>query len=224
MLAALFHIDCWIFDLDNTLYPSSARIMPLCEVRMATYIEDQLGVDSDEAHRLRHSYFVEYGTTLAGLMRLHAIDPQHYLDFVHDVPLASLEPDPRLRSALERLPGRKLVFTNADAAYAGRVLEARGLAGCFEAVHDIVACGLCPKPEPAAYASLIDALDVDPRASLFVDDMARNLAPAKALGMATVWMDCNTEHGEAGATDADLDYRTDNLTLWLESLLETEPA
>ncbi len=224
MARDLSPIDCWIFDLDNTLYPPSARIMPLMEVRMALFIEQLLGVDSAEAHRMRHQHFVDHGTTLAGLMKVHTVDPHDYLAFVHDVPMDSLEPDPALRDAIARLPGRKLIFTNADAPYAERVLAARGLSGLFDGMHDILDSDLRPKPDMAAYTSFIAGAQVDPARALFIEDMARNLAPAKALGMTTVWLNNGTEHGDAGAHEDGIDYRINDLTGWLTSILEELPA
>ena len=224
MLPALAHINCWIFDLDNTLYPPSARILPLMEVRMALFIEELLGVDSAEAHRMRHQHFVNHGTTLAGLMKVHAIDPQDYLEFVHDVPMNSLEPDPALAAAIARLPGRKLIFTNADTPYAQRVLAARGLGDSFEDIHDILASDLKPKPDMAAYEAFLTRTGIDPARALFVEDMARNLKPAKALGMTTVWLNNGTEHGDAGACDATVDHEITDLAAWLDTLLEAQPA
>ena len=224
MLPALAHINCWIFDLDNTLYPPSARILPLMEVRMALFIEELLGVDSAEAHRMRHQHFVNHGTTLAGLMKVHAIDPQDYLEFVHDVPMNSLEPDPALAAAIARLPGRKLIFTNADTPYAQRVLAARGLGDSFEDIHDILASDLKPKPDMAAYEAFLTRTGIDPARALFVEDMARNLKPAKALGMTTVWLNNGTEHGDAGASAATVDHEITDLAAWLDTILEAQPA
>ena len=224
MPPALAHVDCWIFDLDNTLYPPSARIIDAMEIRMALYIEQLLGVDSDEAHRLRHQHFVDHGTTLAGLMKLHAVDPQDYLEFVHDVPMDSLEPDPALAAAISVLPGRKLVFTNADAPYAERVLTARGLNGCFDGLHDIIASGFRPKPDMAAYTAFLRAQNVDARRACYIEDMARNLVPGKALGMTTVWLNNGTEHGDAGASPDVIDYEIADLGEWLQSIVEKEPA
>ena len=224
MLPALSHITCWIFDLDNTLYPPSARILDQMEMRMALFIEQLLGVDSEEAHRMRHRHFVDHGTTLAGLMKVHAVDPQNYLEFVHDVPMDSLEPDPALAAAIARLPGRKLIFTNADTPYAERVLAARGLGDSFEDIHDILASDLKPKPDMAAYQAFLTRTGVEPERALFVEDMARNLTPAKALGMTTVWLNNGTEHGDAGACDATVDHEITDLAAWLDTILEAQPA
>ena len=224
MPPTLAHINCWIFDLDNTLYPPSARILDQMEVRMALFIEQLLGVDSEEAHRMRHRHFVDHGTTLAGLMKVHAIDPRAFLEFVHDVPMDSLEPDPALAAAIARLPGRKQIFTNADTPYAQRVLDARGLGDSFEDIHDILASDLKPKPDMAAYQAFLARTGVDPARALFVEDMARNLKPAKALGMTTVWLNNGTEHGDAGASAATVDYEITDLAIWLDTILEAIPA
>ena len=222
MQPAFAHINCWIFDLDNTLYPPSARILEQMEMRMAMFIEQLLGVNSEEAHKLRHQHFIDHGTTLAGLMKLHAVDPQAYLQFVHDVPMDSLEPDPALAAAIAALPGRKLIFTNADAPYAQRVLAARGLEDSFELIHDILDSGLRPKPDMAAYTALLARTGVAAERSLFVEDMARNLGPAKALGMTTVWLNNGTEHGDAGASADTVDYEIIDLAEWLETLGEIQ--
>ncbi len=219
MLPAFAHIHAWIFDLDNTLYPASADLFGLMDVRMTAYVARTLGIgDLVEARRIQKSYFQQHGTTLAGLMAEHAIDPHHYLADVHDIDLDVLDEDRRLAGLIARLPGRKLVFTNGDETYAQRVLAKLGLDETFEAIHDIHACAYRPKPEAASYASMIEAFGIDPQTSVFVEDMARNLAPAKALGMTTVWIDNGSEQGH----DADrsfVDHIITDLADWLHSLL-----
>jgi len=219
MLPAFAHIRAWIFDLDNTLYPASADLFGLMDVRMTAYVGRTLGIDDAvEARRIQKSYFQQHGTTMAGLMAEHAIDPHHYLADVHDIDLDVLSEDRRLAALIARLPGRKLVFTNGDEPYAQRVLAKLGLDETFEAIHDIHACAYRPKPEAESYASMIAAFGIDPAASVFVEDMARNLAPAKALGMTTVWIDNGSEQGH----DADrsfIDVTITDLADWLHSLL-----
>ena len=219
MPPTLASIRNWIFDLDNTLYPASADLFALIDVKMAAYVSDLLGVDLPEARRIQKAYFLGHGTTLAGLMAEHEIDPHHYLDFVHDIEMDVLEKNLPLAAAIAKLPGRKIVFTNGDGPYARRVLDRPGLGASFEAVHDIHAMDLMPKPAPSAYAGLCAAFGIDPRESLFVDDMARNLAPAKAIGMTTVWVD----NGSEQAADSDrsfIDHVTHDLTHWLHDILE----
>ncbi len=220
MIDRLSHIDTWIFDLDNTLYPARANLFARIDARMTAFIADLLGVDRAEAHRVQKAYFLGHGTTLAGLMAEHAVDPHAFLAYVHDIEMDVLEEDAPLAAALARLPGRKIVFTNGDKPYALKVLERLGLGGSFEGVHDIHAMDLAPKPQASAYAGLCAAFDIDPRTALFVEDMARNLKPAKAIGMTTVWVD----NGSEQAADADrsfIDYTVTELTPWLEQILET---
>jgi putative hydrolase of the HAD superfamily len=218
MLPALRHIDCWIFDLDNSLYPASTDLFGLIDIRMGEYIQRLVGCDPTEARRIQKRYFREHGTTLAGLMHTHGTDPREFLDFVHDVDLARLSADPRVVAALDRLPGRKLVFTNGDEAYAQRVLDRLGLANAFDGLHDIHAMNYVPKPHPDAYAQLCTRFAVDPTRALFVEDMARNLEPAKALGMTTVWVDNGSEQAGRDADAAFIDYRTTDIGEWLTEI------
>ena len=220
MIDALAHVRTWIFDLDNTLYPARANLFARIDARMTAFIAELLSVDHAEAHRVQKAYFLGHGTTLAGLMAEHRVDPHAFLAYVHDIGMDVLEEDAPLAAALARLPGRKLVFTNGDKPYALKVLARLGLGGSFEGVHDIHAMDLAPKPQASAYAGLCAAFDVDPRTALFVEDMARNLKPAKAIGMTTVWVDNGSEQDH----DADrsfIDYTVPALTPWLEEILET---
>src|SRR3954468_25047780 len=137
MLPALAHIDCWIFDLDNSLYPASADLFALIDLRMGEYISNLLGCDAVEARKVQKAFFRDHGTTLAGLMKTHGIEPSHFLDFVHDIDLARISADPATLAALDRLPGRKFVFTNGDENYARRVLDKLGMANAFDGLHDI---------------------------------------------------------------------------------------
>ena len=219
MLAALSHIRNWIFDLDNTLYPASANLFAMIDARIGDYVRELLQCDPQEAHRVQKGYFHAHGTTLSGLIAEHGVDPHHYLAAVHDVDMSVLETNVALAEALARLPGRKLVFTNGDAPYAAKVLDRLGLGQSFEAIHDIHATAYRPKPDPAAYQGLCEAYDLYPRESLFVEDMARNLKPAKAIGMTTVWID----NGSEQTPDADrsfIDYTVSDLDRWLHEILE----
>lgn len=220
MRAELSHIRNWIFDLDNTLYPASSNLFPLIDARIGAYVARLLGVDAAEAHRIQKHYFHAHGTTLSGLMAEHQVDPHHYLGDVHDIAMDALERNETLIAALARLPGRKLVFTNGDAPYAARVLERLGLGEAFEAIHDIHATAYRPKPEPSAYEGLCAAYDLDPGQSLFVEDMARNLKPAKAIGMTTVWVDNGSEQPPDDPDRSFIDYTTTDIGHWLHQMLE----
>jgi putative hydrolase of the HAD superfamily len=147
-------------------------------------------------------------------MAKHGVDPHEFLAHVHDVDMGVIEDAPAIRDGIGRLPGRKFVFTNADAPYAERVLARLGLSDAFDALHDIHALGYVPKPDGRAYAHVCEAHGIDPARALFVEDMARNLAPAKAIGMTTVWIDNGSEQGPGMARDH-IDYTITDLGQWL---------
>lgn len=180
------HVRHWVFDLDNTLYPPSARLFDQIEVKMTHWVMRELGVARPEADRLRQHYWQLYGTTLAGLMAEHGVDPQGYLHEVHDIDLGALSPDPDLAAQIRALPGRRIVYTNGSAPYAEKVLAARGLGGCFDAVYGVEHAGFRPKPDRAAFETVFAADGLDPaRAAMFEDD-PRNLAAPHGMGMRTV--------------------------------------
>lgn len=223
MLPALAHVDCWIFDLDNTLYPAKADLFALIDVKMGEFIQGLLGCDAEIARATQKRYFMEHGTTLSGLMRHHAIEPREFLDYVHDISMDRLTVDEDLNAAIAALPGRRLIFTNGDADYAARVLERLGLADAFELIHDIHACQYVPKPDPSGYAALCQTHGVDPTRAAFFEDMARNLKPAKAIGMRTIWVNNGSEAGNHGHHPDFIDFETDHLTPFLTDILGTRP-
>ena len=212
------HIRDWIFDLDNCLYPASSNLFGLIDERMGGYIQRLLDCDPDEARRVQKSHFHEHGTTLAGLMKNHGVDPHQFLEEVHAIPLDRINRNDRLAELLARLPGRRFVFTNGDAPYARRVLEAIGVHAHFDDLHDIHASSLRPKPDPHGYRLLCERFGISPDGALLVDDMAQNLKPAKQLGMTTVWVDNGSERGNHGLGDF-IDHRIDNVSDWLEQIL-----
>lgn len=220
--------EAWIFDLDNTLYPAAIDLFAQIDVRMRSYIAAYLGLDLDAAFVLQKQYFRDYGTSLRGLMDRHGMDPRPFLQHVHDIDLSILDPADGLDAALTALPGRKLIFTNASTRHAERVIDRLGIARHFEAIFDIVAADFRPKPEPGIYALLIERHGLDPARSVMVEDMARNLAPARALGMTTVWIRNETEHGLVGAGGDHIDHVIDDLAAWLADvaglLPEAPPA
>ncbi|HEY0626776.1 MAG TPA: pyrimidine 5'-nucleotidase [Allosphingosinicella sp.] len=222
MLPALRHVDCWIFDLDNCLYPASANLFELIDQRMGQYIQQLMDVDAVEARRIQKGFFHEHGTTLAGLMRTRGVDPHDFLDFVHDIDLARIAADPDVIAAIDKLPGRKFVFTNGDERYARRVLDKLGLGNAFDGMHDIHAMDYVPKPQPAAYEAMCERHGIDPKTALFAEDMARNLKPAKALGMTTVWIDNGSEQAGHGDDLSFIDYRAEDIATWLKDILEDE--
>jgi putative hydrolase of the HAD superfamily len=213
------HIRDWIFDLDNCLYPASAGLFALIDERMGAYVQRLVDCDPVEAKRIQKAHFHAHGTTLAGLMKEHDVDPHDFLQDVHAIPLDRVSPDPRLATGLARLPGRKFVFTNGDAPYARRVLEAIGVHEHFDDLHDIHASDLRPKPDPHGYALLCERFGIAPEGAVLVEDMAQNLKPAKALGMTTVWVDNGSERGAHLAEDGHIDVVIADVGEWLESIL-----
>jgi len=219
MLARLAPIRNWIFDLDNTLYPARANLFARIDARMTAYVARRLGLAEAEARVVQKDYFHRHGTTLTGLMADHGVDPHDFLAEVHDVEMDVLEEDAPLAAGIARLPGRKLVFTNGDKPYALKVLDRIGLGESFEAIHDIHAMDLVPKPHPSAYAGLCAAFGIAPTRAAFFEDMARNLAPAKAIGMTTIWVDNGSEQGPEAARDH-IDFTVHDLAPWLQHIME----
>ena len=217
------HIRDWIFDLDNCLYPAGSRLFELIDQKMTAYIERLLNVDSVEARRIQKMHFHGSGTTLAGLMKHHDVDPHHFMGDVHDIPLDRLSQDDRLVAALGKLPGRKFIHTNGNADYAWKVLDRLGLAAEIDHLHDIFAADLTPKPEVHGYRKLLDQFGIEPTQALMVEDMVRNLSPAKQLGMTTVWVDNGSERGDDGYDAAMIDHRITDVAEWLECIVEAQP-
>ncbi len=217
--ADLAHVNTWIFDLDNTLYPATSRLFDQIDVRIGQFIAKLFDVDKKEARKIQKSYFREHGTTLHGLMSEHGMAPEEFLEYVHDIDFSPLQPTPGLEAALAALPGRKLIFTNADTPYAEKVLACLGVAHHFEHIYDIAAANYVPKPFPAAYDTLIQLCDIAPARAIFFEDIARNLVPAAALGMTTVWVRGDDNWVLPGNEDAMPDYETDDLVAWLDETL-----
>lgn len=187
MLQARFdHVTHWVFDLDNTLYPPEARLFDQIEARMTDWVMRAVGVTRSEADRLRKAYWAQYGTTLAGLMAEHGVDPGPYLTDVHEISLDHLEPDPQLAAGLAALPGRRIVYTNGSAPYARRVLEARGLLTAFDAVYGVEHAGFRPKPQREAFEAIFAADGGNPAQAAMFEDDPRNLEAPFAMGMRTV--------------------------------------
>ena len=203
----------WLFDLDNTLYPCSANLFDEIDRRMSRFVADFLKLEIAEAYKVQKSYFRAHGTTLKGLMDLHGMAPGEYLEYVHDIDMSRLKQDLRLDTALSRLPGRKIIFTNATVSYAERVLEKIGIARHFEAIYDIEAARYIPKPDPSIYDDVVRRFGVVPGEAVMVEDVARNLIPARALGMTTVWVETDRAWASHGAApDAvEADHRTKDL-------------
>ncbi len=221
-------IDTWVFDLDNTIYPAVQSLFPQIDVRISGYISTLLSLGLDESYRLQKTYYRDYGTTLRGLMSLHHIDPDHFLDYVHDIDYSVLKPAPRLGQALAALNGRKLIFTNGSKPHAERVLAALDITSAFEDIFDIVAADFIPKPQMRAYEILGERCRVTFERAAMIEDLERNLLPARQLGMTTIWFK-QDEHPDEKFIDAPLanpahiDHITDDLLHWLEQMVDLGP-
>ena len=220
------HVETWIFDLDNTLYPAGSTIWPAIDQRITLYLADLLGIDGLSARALQKHYYRRYGTTLRGLMEEHAIEADAFLDFVHDIDRTMLAPDPALEQALVALPGRKLILTNGSRDHALKTVAQLGIGGAFEEVFDIVAANLVPKPDASVYDRFLERHRVDPERSAMFEDLARNLEVPHALGMRTVLITpplTGGDHREVweglGATEPYVDFVTDDLAAFLRSLV-----
>jgi putative hydrolase of the HAD superfamily len=219
-------VDTWIFDLDNTLYPASCDLFTQVRDRMTRFICDRFGLGFDDARALQRRYFLAHGTTMLGLMKNDGVDPHEFMAFVHDVDLSPIQPQPGLRDALARLPGRRLVYTNASTAHAERVLGHLGIVDLFDGVFDIVAAEFEPKPGEEAFDRMLAAFSVTPARAAFFEDIGRNLGPAAARGVVTVLVRGSdpTITGEEQA--GPFDFEVDDLAQWLGGLagIWPEPA
>ncbi len=222
---AFDHVDTWVFDLDNTLYPHHVNLWQQVDERIRDYIADFLKVTHEEAFRLQKDYYKRYGTSMRGLMTEHGMKPDDFLDFVHQVDHSPLEPNPALGTAIEKLAGRKLILTNGTRRHADAVLARLGLGAHFDDVFDIVAAELEPKPSARTYDRFLAAHGVDAGKAAMFEDLARNLAVPHALGMTTVLVvpentrEVFREDWELeGRDDPHVDHVTDNLVAFLETL------
>ncbi|HEY7747995.1 MAG TPA: pyrimidine 5'-nucleotidase [Aestuariivirgaceae bacterium] len=220
------HVENWVFDLDNTLYPATCRVFDQIDQRMGDYICELLNVDKVEAKRIQKSFFYEHGTTLRGLMTIYGIEPHGFLEFVHDIDHSIVPPCPDLASAIGQLPGRKLVFTNGTCYHALKVLERLGISQLVDEVVDIVHCDFIPKPQREPYMKFIRQTGIAPRRAAMFEDIARNLELPHELGMTTVLVQSggasdidrlNAELGDLGATPF-VDHVTGNLAGFLGAL------
>ncbi len=209
-------ISAWVFDLDNTLYPASANVFAQVDIKMREYVGQFLKVDQDEAHRIQKSYFHEYGTTMRGMMTHHNMDPGPFLDYVHNIDVDMVPPSPALSDVLGELSGKKYIFTNASTGHAERILARLGIAQHFDGIFDIVDAGYQPKPNPEIYDLFVEKFQIDPQTSIMVEDIARNLEPAAALGMQCLWIKTDTKWGKDGAGEPYVHYETDDLVAWLQ--------
>lgn len=220
----LAHVTDWVFDLDNTLYPHHCNLFAQIDVRMTAYVSDLLSLPREEARRLQKELYRDYGTTLNGLMALHDIDPDHFLETVHDIDYSWVEPNPALGAAIRSLPGRKFIFTNGDRRHAERTAMRLGVLEDFDDIFDIVAAGMTPKPARETYDRFVALHEIAGPNAVMFEDLARNLTVPKALGMTTVLVvprnfePTFSEIWERDAArDDEVDYVTDDLAAFLDA-------
>ena len=219
-------LTAWVFDLDNTLYPRHVNLFAQVDRRIRDYVQRLLKLGPEEAQHVQKDYYRRYGTTLRGLMVEHGIAPDDFLEYVHDIDHSPVEADPRLAAAIERLPGRKFIFTNGSRPHAEKIAERLGVTGHFEDIFDIVSSELLPKPNRETYDRFLTRTGVEPGAAAMFEDLARNLVVPQALGMTTVLvMPTGTreifhEDWELEGHDAThIDFLTDDLASFLEKVV-----
>mgnify|MGYP000117884362 FL=1 len=207
------HVRAWVFDLDNTLYPPEVALFEQIEALMIDYVSKTLKVDRAQANHLRSHYWQTYGTTLAGLMAEHGIDPDPFLVAVHDIDFSGLPAAPDLADCIRALPGRKIVYTNGTEPYARNVLAARALDGVFDAVYGVEHAGYRPKPEQSAFEAVFALDNLPPAQGAMFEDDIRNLAAPHAMGMRTVHVAPNAQHHDH------IHHHTSDLTAFLSQLV-----
>jgi putative hydrolase of the HAD superfamily len=219
------HIDTWVFDLDNTLYPHHVNLWQQVDAKIGEFVGAWLKVSPQEARRIQKDYYLRYGTTMRGMMTEHGVRADDYLAYVHKIDHSPLQPNPEMGEAIAKLNGRKLILTNGSTDHVEAVLARLGIAGHFDGVFDIIAAELEPKPAPQTYRKFLDLHNVDPKRSAMFEDLARNLVVPHELGMTTVLVvpdgskEVIREDWELEGRDAlHVDYVTDDLTGFLQGL------
>ena len=216
----LKNIKFWLFDLDNTLYSGATKVFDQVDKKMSEFISSKLNISRKEAKKIQKNYFIEYNTTLNGMIKNHKIDANEFLEFVHYVDLSFLQKDKLLDEEIEKINGKKIIFTNGSRAHAQNVTKRLGIERHFDDIFDIVSADFIPKPSFKTYEKIIEKYKIEPQYSIFIEDIARNLKPAYELGMKTVWIE-NDEPWAAEFSDAEfINYKTDKLSKFLKEINE----
>ncbi len=217
-MTSLKSIKYWIFDLDNTLYSGKTKVFEQVDKKMSKYISDKLNIGIGEARKIQKNYFHEYNTTLNGMIKNHKINANEFLDFVHDINIDFLKKDKKLAYELEKLEGKKIIFTNGSRKHALNVTSKIGINQYFDGIFDIVDSDFIPKPSMEPYKKLVEKHKIDPKLSVLVEDIARNLKPAYEMGMKTVWIE-NDEPWSKEFSDSNfVNYKTNNLSEFLKKI------
>tara|TARA_Y100000741_G_scaffold299861_1_gene241094 strand:- start:268 stop:939 length:672 start_codon:yes stop_codon:yes gene_type:complete len=208
----------WIFDLDNTLYSGQTKVFSEVDKKMSAYISKKMNIDLFKAKEIQKKYFYEYGTTLSGLMRKDNIDPNEFLEFVHDIDISWLPKDLKLREELVKINEKKYIFTNGSHAHVENVTKQLGIDGLFDGVFDIVDADFVPKPHADPYRKIIKKFDIEPTKSVLIEDIAHNLEQAKNLGMKTCWLENDEAFAKKDADKPYIDYKIKNLPSFLQEI------
>ena len=217
-------INTWIFDLDNTLYSADSGIFQQVHNLMGEFISKNLNLDIHEAKKLQSKYYKQHGTTLRGMMDNHGIDPDYFLNEVHKLDYSIVGPNKILNNELQKLEGRKIIYTNANKQHVIDVLKRIELTDFFDEIFDIKMANYIPKPEIKPYEQIINLFDIEPNRSAMFDDIAKNLVPAKNVGFTPVWIDAGYENfsDDIQASKNYLDYETRDLSLFLKDVNDGE--
>ena len=217
-MISLKSIKYWIFDLDNTLYSGKTRVFEQVDKKMSKYISEKLNITVEEARKIQKNYFHEYNTTLNGMIKNHKIDANEFLEFVHDIDIDFLKKDEKLAEEMKKLEGKKIIFTNGSKKHAINVTRRIGIEQYFDGIFDIVDSDFIPKPSIEPYKKLVEKHKIDPKLSVLVEDIARNLKPAYEMGMKTVWVE-NDEPWASKFSDSNfVNYKTNNLSEFLKKI------
>tara|TARA_B100000700_G_scaffold207670_1_gene228200 strand:+ start:215 stop:892 length:678 start_codon:yes stop_codon:yes gene_type:complete len=213
-------IDTWIFDLDNTLYSADSGIFQQVHELMGKFVSNHLNIGINEAKKIQKKYYKEHGTTLKGLMDNHGVEPDYFLAEVHKLDYSIVNSNKNLNNELNKLSGKKIIYTNANMQHTLDVLERIELSNFFDEIFDIKMANYVPKPEITPYEEIIKKYDLNPNSSAMFDDIAKNLVPAKKVGFTSIWIDAGYENfsDDIESSKKFLDYSTTDLHLFLEKV------
>ena len=208
----------FIFDCDGVLYSDLDAVFGQVSERMTQYISKKLDLDLVKAKELQTNYFHKYNTSLNGLMIHHEVDPKEFLKYVHDIDLSCLKKNDELRNELIKLNLKKYVFTNGSREHAENIIRHLGIEDLFEGIFDIIDAEYFPKPDPKNYDLMLKKFHIDPKETLYIEDIAKNLSIAKQLGTTTVWLINEEQWGKKDSDKEFIDYKIKNVSLFLKEI------
>ena len=220
MLLLSKNVDTWVFDLDNTLYSADSGIFQQVSELMGKFVSKHLNIDIKEAKKIQLKYYKKHGTTLRGLMDNHGVDPETFLNEVHQLDYSIVEPNQKLNEELDKLRGKKIIYTNANLPHVNQVLSRLELTNMFDDIFDIKMADYIPKPELNPYKQFIDKFNINTSSAIMFDDIAKNLVPAKDLGFTSVWINAGYENfsDDIASSRGSLDYETKDLSSFLNGI------